>query len=161
MRSPRIDPATIIEHLRRLVLLLLAWSMLATAIDLYLLGHYEDPKQWLPLVALASGLAAVAWCAVGESTASLRVLQVVMAACVVLGIVGVVLHYRGNMEFQLEIDPSIGAWALFTTVVRAKAPPTMAPGAMAQLGLLGLIYTYRHPALIPRGPSPDASESSR
>ena len=27
------------------------------------------------------------------------------------------------------------------------ATPALAPGALAQLGLLGLLYTYRHPAL--------------
>jgi len=27
----------------------------------------------------------------------------------------------------------------------AKTPPALAPGAMIQLGLLGLVYTYRHP----------------
>jgi hypothetical protein len=38
---------------------------------------------------------------------------------------------------------------LFSTVMTAKAPPAMAPGAMVQLGLIGLVYCYRHPA-IPR-----------
>jgi hypothetical protein len=65
----------------------------------------------------------------------------------------VVLHFRGNMAFQLDIDPSLSGWALADKVLRAKAPPTMAPGAMAQLGLLGLIYSYRHPALRERPPS--------
>jgi hypothetical protein len=27
------------------------------------------------------------------------------------------------------------------------AAPALAPGAMIQLGLLGLVYTFRHPAL--------------
>jgi hypothetical protein len=29
----------------------------------------------------------------------------------------------------------------------AKAPPALAPAGLIQLGLLGLLYTYRHPAL--------------
>jgi hypothetical protein len=29
--------------------------------------------------------------------------------------------------------------------VTAKAPPALAPAVMAQLGFLGLLYTYRHP----------------
>ena len=29
----------------------------------------------------------------------------------------------------------------------AKAPPALAPAGMIQMGLLGLLYTYRHPAL--------------
>jgi hypothetical protein len=61
--------------------------------------------------------------------------------------IGVGLHYSGNLEFQLDIDPSQSRWELFKKVMHAKAPPAIAPGAMAQLGLLGLIYAYRHPAL--------------
>jgi hypothetical protein len=35
---------------------------------------------------------------------------------------------------------------LFSKVMTGAAP-ALAPGAMVQLGLLGLIYTFRHPAL--------------
>jgi hypothetical protein len=46
------------------------------------------------------------------------------------------------------MDPSLSGWPLFVKVVTAKAPPALAPGVMVQLGLLGLVYTYRHPALM-------------
>ena len=62
-------------------------------------------------------------------------------------IAGVWLHCRGNLEFQLDIDASQSAWTLFWKVLRAKAPPALAPGALIQLGLLGLVFTYKHPAL--------------
>ena len=35
---------------------------------------------------------------------------------------------------------------------RAPLAPALAPSALAQLGLLGLLYTYRHPALRRRHP---------
>jgi len=56
-----------------------------------------------------------------------------------------VLHYRGSMEFQLEVNPELAGLELFLKVVRAKAPPALGPGAMIQLGLLGLAYAYRYP----------------
>jgi hypothetical protein len=31
--------------------------------------------------------------------------------------------------------------------ITSKAPPALAPAAMIQMGLLGLLYTYKHPAL--------------
>ena len=31
--------------------------------------------------------------------------------------------------------------------MRAKVPPVLAPGVMVQLGFVGLLYAYRHPAL--------------
>lgn len=65
-----------------------------------------------------------------------------MVLFVVAGIVGIVLHYRGNLEFQLAIDASQSRWELFKKVMRAQAPPALAPAAMAELGLLGLAYMY-------------------
>ena len=56
-----------------------------------------------------------------------------------------VLHYRANMEFKLEMDPSLSGLALFSSVVRAKAPPAMAPATLVLLGLLGLAAAYRRP----------------
>ena len=38
------------------------------------------------------------------------------------GATGTVLHYRANMEFKLEMDPSLSGFALFSSVVQAKAP---------------------------------------
>jgi hypothetical protein len=70
-----------------------------------------------------------------------------MVLFIVSGLAGFVLHYQGNREFQLEVNPSLDGLELFLKVIRAKAPPALAPGAMIHLGLLGLAYTYRHPAL--------------
>jgi hypothetical protein len=55
-------------------------------------------------------------------------------------------HAR-RREFQLEIDPSLPRWELFKKVMRAQAPPALAPGVMMQLGLVGLVALYRHPTL--------------
>jgi len=57
----------------------------------------------------------------------------------------VLLHYRGNVEFERERDPSLSGLALVWEALRG-ATPSLAPGAMAQLGLLGLAITWRHPA---------------
>jgi hypothetical protein len=36
----------------------------------------------------------------------------------------------------------MGTWVLVEKVLRAKAPPLLAPGMMLQLGLLGLAYVF-------------------
>jgi hypothetical protein len=59
------------------------------------------------------------------------------------GAAGLYYHYRANVEFQLESDPSLTGRALLWKVMRAKVPPALAPGVMVQLGLIGLVYTYR------------------
>jgi len=133
--------------IRRLLLALVVIGLIFTATDLYLLAHFEDFNQLVPFVVIGLSLVAVVWHMVSHGAASVRLFQVSMLLMVVAGLLGAYLHFQGNMEFQLDIDPSLSGWALFNKVMRAKAPPAMAPGAMAQIGLVGLIYCYRHPAL--------------
>jgi len=132
--------------LRRFVLAVLTLGMCCLLANLIALKHFEDSWPLVPLFLIGLALGAVAWYLAGGGAASVRLLQILMLFFVVAGALGVVLHYRGNMEFQLEIDPSQGGWELFSKVIQAKAPPAFAPGAMAQLGLLGLAYAFRHPA---------------
>jgi hypothetical protein len=145
------DNATL-ATLRRLLLILLTFGILATTTDLLLLDHHEDIRQYIPLVANGLALVAILWHIAAGSAASVRTLQVVMALFVVAAVLGVTFHYQGNLEFQLEINPAQSSWDLFRKVVQSKAPPALAPGVMAQLGFLGLIYTYRHPALSSSAP---------
>jgi hypothetical protein len=69
-----------------------------------------------------------------------------MLLFVLSGGVGIWFHYQATTEFQLEMDPALRGWALFRKAIVAKAPPALAPGAMIQLGLIGLAYTFKHPA---------------
>ena len=73
----------------------------------------------------------------------MRFFRVSMLLLIVSGALGAVLHYRANMEFKLEMDPSLNGWALFSSVIQAKAPPALAPGNMALLGLLGFACVFR------------------
>ena len=137
------QPATLAAF-RWLLLALLTFGMLGTALDLVLLDHYEDAWQWPPLALIAAGLLVVAWIAVRENHAAILVLRWTMWSFVLAGIVGLVLHYNGNREFQKELDPTLSGWPLFVKVVTAKAPPALAPAGMIQLGLLGLLFTYKN-----------------
>jgi len=141
-----VQPSTA-GRIRRLLLLLLSFGIVATTTDLMLLNHHEDVWQYAPLVLNGLALATIIWHVLTGSAASVRTLQVLMLFFVLAAVFGVVFHYQGNLEFQLEINPEQPAWDLFKKVMQAKAPPALAPGVMAQLGFLGLIYTYRHPAI--------------
>lgn len=138
--------------LRRLLLILLTFGILATTADLMLIDHHEDALQYTPLVVNGLALATILWHVLGGGAASVHALRVVMLLFLVAAVLGVTFHYQGNLEFQLEINPERSSWELFKKVMQAKAPPALAPGIMAQLGLLGLIYTYRHPALSSSAP---------
>jgi hypothetical protein len=125
------------------VLALVALGMIGTAVDLAFLAHTEDFKQFIPFGVLAVSVAALGWWFAMRSATSKRAVQVAMIVMVITGFTGVVLHYRANMEFQLESDPSAAGFALFMKVMQAKAPPALAPLNMTLLGLIGLAAISR------------------
>jgi hypothetical protein len=142
----RFEPSGV-RTMRRLMLILLAAAMIGTAADLALLDHYEDFWQIVPLGVLALGLLSVAAAATKGGAGTVLLMRVTMALFIAAGLLGMGLHYIGNSEFQLETDPSLHGWSLFMKSVTSKAPPALAPAAMIQMGLLGLLYTYKHPAV--------------
>lgn len=135
--------------LRQILLLLVLVSIVALAAELLLLDHTESFNQWIPLIVLGLGLASALIVMLRPGPRSIRFFQWIMASFVIAGILGLYLHYRGNVEFALERYPEIRGLGLVWKALRG-ATPTLAPGALAQLGLLGLAYTYRHPALAER-----------
>lgn len=135
----------VLARLRKLLLALLVFGLGGVGAELVALAHYEDSWQLVPLVLIGSSFVVVAWHVFDGGAATIRMLRLVMMLLILSGLTGVVLHYRGNLEFQLEMDPSQSGWTLFTKVIQAHSPPALAPGVMAQLGLLGLAYTFRHP----------------
>jgi hypothetical protein len=117
------------------------------------LNHTEELAQWAPLAAIATSLAVLATHALPRHRVTVRAFQGVMVLFLAAGAAGVVLHYRGNMEFERERNPEIAGGDLFRRVIKG-ATPVLAPGTMALLGSIGLLYAYRHPALgPPRGPA--------
>ena len=145
--------------MRRWLLVLLTLGLVGTGADLVLLRHYEDSWQLLPLFLIAVALVAIAALVATKSAIALRVLQLTMVFFLIAGAIGLVLHYQSNAALQREMDPTLSRWDVFRKAIRAQAPPAMAPAAMAQLGLLGLAFTYRHPVLASERPAfDDASD---
>lgn len=139
--------STTLVRIRRMLAALLTFGLTGIAVELWLLGHIEEWRQLVPLAVIGVTLALLAWETVAPSRAIVRLLQLAMLALVVSGGLGVWFHYAGNLEFQMEMDPSQHGLALLLKILHAKTPPALAPGVMAQLGVLGLVYTYRHPFL--------------
>ena len=132
--------------IRQLLLALVFIGIVGLQVELALLRHAESFSQWIPHVTLMIGLLVTLVVFLRPTRATLRAFQTVMLLFLVIGLVGVILHYRGNVEFAVERDPSLSGLKLFWKSLRG-ATPALAPGALSQLGLLGLLYSYRHPAL--------------
>jgi hypothetical protein len=132
--------------LRQLLLALVLIGIVGLEIELALLRHAESFTQWIPHVALLIGLLITVAVYFRPGTATLRAFQIVMWIFLVVGGLGLYLHFRGNVEFARERSPTLHGAMLIWKALRG-ATPALAPGALAQLGLLGLVYTYRHPLL--------------
>ena len=121
--------------------------MIGIGAELLLISHWEDWWQLTPLIVLMLGLVVLSGHVIFRNRASLRAIQLVMLLFVLSGVLGIWLHYDGRVEFRLELDPSLAGWKLFQAAMTGSTtPPVLAPGVMIQMGCLGLVCVYGHPA---------------
>ena len=113
--------------------------------ELYLLDHYDGWKQWIPLVLLATGTTSGLWLATRPSVAAVRTFRILLAAYVPVGLLGVYFHFQSNVEFERELHPNSNGFELVKESL-GGAMPTLAPGAMILLGMLGILIALQHPA---------------
>ncbi len=154
-----LDTNSVLMRLRGGLLAILFLGMAGAAAELWLAGHTEDLWQWVPLALLGAGFVIAIWCAAAANAAAIRSLQLVMILFIASGFAGIALHMRAKMEFKQESDPSLTGWRLLVGSLESKTPPPLAPAAMIHLGLIGLLYAYRHPALFRARKPSDVTES--
>jgi hypothetical protein len=142
------NPARTLTTIRGILLGSLVLGVVGTAAELLLLGHFDGWKQLIPLVLLGTALLVLVWLAANRGPAPVRALQFLMLVFVVSGAFGVLFHYRGNVEFELEMYPTTAGFQLFKKAMTG-ATPALAPGTMVLLGLVGLAYTIGHPRVVP------------
>ena len=134
-----------VETFRILLLAIFLFGLLGTGAELLLLGHVAGFSQLVPVVLMVMSLLVLVWHAFDRQVPSVRAFRITMMLFLIGGVAGTVLHYQANMEFELEMYPTMNGMELFSKVMTG-ATPTLAPGAMIQLGLIGLAYTFRHRA---------------
>jgi hypothetical protein len=136
----------LLSTIRRILLALVLLGIVGLTIELLLLEHTESATQLIPFAVFGAGLIAAGPVAVRPTRRRLRLFQAVMLLFVAAGLLGIYLHVRGNVLFERETDPSARGLDLIWRSLRGGIP-MLAPAAMAQLGLVGLVFAYRHPAL--------------
>jgi hypothetical protein len=141
---PAPEPADPFGVARPVLFFILLIGILGTGVELLLLEHVEDVWQLVPIVLIVLSLVVLIRHTRRRSAATARAFRGVMALFVLSGMVGVWLHYQGNMEFELEMYPSMHGLELFREAMMG-ATPSLAPGTMIQLGLLGFVYAFRQP----------------
>jgi hypothetical protein len=141
-----MQEAELLSTIRRILLALVLLGIVGLVPELLLLGHTESATQLIPFLVLGLGLVSgvVLW--VRPTRRGVRAFQGVMLLLIVAGVLGLYFHVRGNVEFELEENPTAHGLDLLWRSLSGGVP-TLAPGAMVQLGLLGLAFAYRHPLL--------------
>lgn len=139
----------------------LVWVLLlglvGLVVELFLLRHTEGVWQLLPLALLGAGVVVIAWYASKRSLLSIRVLQGAMWLYIASGFVGTFQHFKGNVLYEQESNPGLSGRELYQGALQGSTP-TLAPGAMIQLGLLGLIVAFSGNRLRSTGAGDDASQ---
>ena len=132
---------------RHFALALAVLACLMTPFELIFAKHYTQATMLIPFGLVALSLLCIAAIAFDPSPLRLRLFQAVMLLLFVGSSLGVFFHLKGNLEVALEVDPTLRGLPLIWEVLTGAAP-ALAPGLLAQVGLLGLAYTYRHPVLL-------------
>jgi hypothetical protein len=131
-------------HLQRLLLATFLAGVVGTCAELLLLEHFDGGTQWIPLVLCAAGSLICLWYWLRPNAASVTGFRLVQIAFALSGVLGLWLHYRGNVEFEKEMYPELAGRTLVWQSLTG-ATPTLAPGAMILLAVVG------YAAIVARG----------
>lgn len=132
--------------LRRALLWLLLLGAVGTLADLLLAKHWKEATQWPPLVLLGITAAVAGWALRHESPAALRAVRGVSWLSLPATAAGLFFHVRANVEWARDDQPALAGWPLVRDTLFGTLP-TLAPGAMLYIGLIGLLAAGRGASL--------------
>ena|SRR5215467_14425845 len=135
-----------VKTIRLILLITVVSGMIGLEAELFLLGHIKPLLQLVPVLLIAFGLGAIAWHRISPGSRTMKLFQATMALCIASGFIGIVVHLAFSASEATKKDKTLHGITLFRVALTGVAPP-FAPAAMIQIGLVGLAYAFRHPAL--------------
>ena len=124
---------------KKVIIAALLFMLLGTALELYLLDHYEDALQLIPLLCIGISILIMFLLFFQRTAFLIRLFKFVMGLTALSGFYGAFLHLQANYEFEQEMTPTASGWELFWESL-SGALPALAPGSMIVLALLGYSY---------------------
>lgn len=146
--------ARLLRYIRAGLLLLAALSVLSLTLELAFLRHWGGSQTivWLGIAVLSIALALLVF---HPTRIRVRAAQVLALTACLVALIGLGFHTAENLDAGPLDRDYADRWEemsqfdrLFAATTGSVGPaPTLAPGALAQIGLLILIASIGHPAL--------------
>ena len=125
--------------LSQIILVALLFMLFGTALELYLLEHYEDTLQLIPILCIGASILTLFILFFQRTKWIVNLYKLILGLTALSGVYGAFLHLKANYEFELEMKPTAKGWDLFMESL-SGALPALAPGSMIVLALIGYSY---------------------
>ena len=137
MQSKKVTSEKV--RVKQVIVLALLFMMMGTLLELYLLEHYEDTFQLIPVLCIAFSLTNLIILLFKKSKKIINLFKLMLVLTSLSGVYGVLLHLQSNFEFEQDMKPTATNWELFSESL-SGALPTLAPMSMLVLALIGYSY---------------------
>ena len=137
MQSKKVNSET--YRLRKVLVLALLFMMIGSLLELYLLDHYEDSWQLIPILSVGTTLVTLLILFFKKTTKVVNLFKAVLILTALSGVYGVYLHLQSNFEFEQDMKPTASFWQLITDSL-SGALPTLAPMSLVVLACIGYSY---------------------
>ncbi|HEX2619849.1 MAG TPA: hypothetical protein VHL11_06875, partial [Phototrophicaceae bacterium] len=111
-----------------------------------LAGHVKETLQLIPFGLCFLGFLAVTAVLLRPQRLTILVLRITMVGVAAGSLLGMYLHLKTNLDFELEIRPNAAIGDVLMEALKG-ASPLLAPGILALVAVLAIAATYYHPAL--------------
>jgi hypothetical protein len=125
----------------RVLLLIFVLGLLGTLGELILLRHFGGVREWIPFILVGVAIPVLMWNLTTKSPASRTSLRATMVAFLIAGAAGSWFHFTANVGYEQESNPGLALGAVYRLAIGGSTP-TLAPGAMIELGLVGLLLVF-------------------
>lgn len=134
------------QQLRHFLIWVVGFIFIGTVIELLLLEHYVETPQFIPYILCGFGLISLVIARLKSTHQTIIMLRWVMAAVALGGLLGIFFHFKGNMAFAREINPTFSFGEALWPAIKG-GNPALAPGILFLAGILGIAITYKHPSV--------------
>ena len=137
MQSKKVNSET--YRLKKVLVLALLFMMIGSLLELYLLDHYEDSWQLIPILSVGTTLVTLLILFFKKTTKVVNLFKAVLILTALSGVYGVYLHLQSNFQFEQDMKPTASFWQLITDSL-SGALPTLAPMSLVVLACIGYSY---------------------